>query len=143
MDEEDPQLALSRPASLVISQPAGSQEQQAAVSAAARTSPTEPQSGDRPVGITQLDSPSMAGPVGIAQLGSPSMARPAAAPPLDSPSTARQVTVADLTASSDTDRASIMPDNGYVNKVVRSLAALRSVVVSRRQPPVLNERSYR
>ena len=117
MDEEDPQLALSRPASLAISPPVmGTQAQ-------AQSPPPVPTFGAP--GLTTMPASTL------------SSVKAAAAP---SSSNAVTVSNVDLSATSP---ESITSDQGYVNKVVRSLSALRSAVVSRRQPPVLNERSYR
>lgn len=50
--------------------------------------------------------------------------------------------VQDLTETG-TNPKSVTVSQEYVNKVVQSLGAVRSAVVSRRPPPVLNERALR
>jgi hypothetical protein len=156
MYEEDPQLALSRPANLTVGPPVTNQQsaEQRTVSGpsfdAPRLTAAPPVALDASGAAATpqtVAGPGFTTPTQQAVAG-PSFAAPrltAALPVKTDPpvaNSANPVAVSDLSLS-NTDPTSITSDQKYVNKVVRSLAALRSVVVSRRQPPVLNERSYR
>jgi hypothetical protein len=115
MDEEDPQVALSRPVSLAVN---------------ARSTASQPSSAAPSVQRPLIQMPATTPGPQIAQ------------PPTASAVPSNQPQVAEL-GKDPRGGESITVSQEYVNKVVRSVAALRSAVVGRRTPPVLNERSFR